>query len=356
MKHLNNLTPKAKLLSQYMVIILMGFSLSIVSCKKKEAKPIAKITDVYVAGSVILTNGNKAYDTPAYWKNGTQNLLSQLEAGSVTAITVHGNDVYAVGYLYANPDQIVYWRNTDKGVVIADANMAYARGIAVSSDGHVYIVGYDISEGTHFAKYWKDGNLMPLSAAASEAYSIAVSNTNVYVSGYENNSTYNIATYWKIGTPAGTVLATEDTPTKNSYGYGIAVSGTDVYVSGREGSTVKYWKNNKTNVFSIGTNTSYTYFNGIAVKGSDVYVAGYDFDFVDFKPKYWKGTAETFLTADAQTTTTASQIAVVGNDVYVTGLEATNNTSYLWKNGGLVAPFNNGNTTINATALCVVEK
>jgi hypothetical protein len=121
-----------------------------------------------------------------------------------------------------------------------------ANGIAVASNGDVYIAGYyTAGVYTNTACYWKNGERtdLPVPAGVPGSFSndIAIaSNADVYIVGYYYNSAAGNTTacYWKNGTRTD-LLGT------NSSAVGIAISSDgDVYISGVTGnSTPCYWKN-----------------------------------------------------------------------------------------------------------------
>jgi hypothetical protein len=111
--------------------------------------------DIYVAG--LSVNGG------VYWKNGIRNVLNGT-CYSITAIKVHGNDIYVAG---SGPS-------------------------SQSNDTEV--------------KYWKNGNIVELSDTPAyyqtrTSTGIDVVNNNVYLSTCANNylpntTVFNIAKYW----------------------------------------------------------------------------------------------------------------------------------------------------------------
>ncbi len=321
---------------KFSIVILIGLSISMPSCKNKDAS-----IDVYVAGQIKI----KDAFLPAYWKNGKQFILAQRE-GKVTAITVSGKNVYAVGYLESKPYQIVLWTNGIIRNITDGLESDYAYNIAILGKD-VYIVGYKNNNNNEIAAYWKNGIVKYLADSShnSKAYSIAVSGNNIYIAGYKNSGTKDIATYWKNGTAIALTNGDQD-----AYGCGIALSGADVYIGGLENKTIKYWKNDDEDVIGKIGNSSCD-INCIAANGTDVYMAGFDYSGTHNMAKYWKNKEAAIPLKDNLKGIEASQIAVAGDNVYVTGED--NSGSYLWKNGIPVPPFN-ATRNIFATALYIV--
>lgn len=227
---------------------------------------------------------------------------------------------------------------------------------------NVYVAGYEFDMGNVFAKYWKNGNTVPLSAGSNKgrAMSITVSGPDVYMAGYEHvlvaSKLVAIAKYWKNGRPVGL----GDSLTDN-YALSIAVSGIDVYVAGYQASSspfsgtsvAKYWKNGIPVILSDTSHRASAY--AVAVSGNDVYVTGSestgskDRDGLDLSiAKYWKNGTSTIL-SDPSIFTAAKSIVVSGNDVYVTRNVYTAAT--YWKNGNAVRYSNLNSASINSIAV-----
>ncbi len=367
MSNHTKLSQKTKSISHYILLILMGISLFVSSCKKKEAAPAAKPDDVYVAG-FFTSKGGSQY--PAYWKNGNLVQLSTSEEGIVKAIAVSDKDVYCVGYLYTSQNQIVLWKNkTLIPVTLNTDPEASAYGIAVLN-GEVYVAGYQIdptNNNLEVAKYWKIGidNIphgTPLGKGSNgsnnaEASAIAISTDHIYVTGYviSQATGHSIAVLWENG-PIYTSYQELTDGNFNAYGNGIAITGTDAYIGGGENGTVKYWKNDKNQVTAVGSvNHSAASYNCIALNGNKVYMAGTDHSGVVYKAMYWNNVTPVPLNGGNGVNEYAYQTAVAGNNVYVTGGNDISNASYLWRNGSLVPPFDGKDKTISATALYVVK-
>ena len=96
-----------------------------------------------------------------------------------------------------------YWKNGQAIPLTDGTRQAYANCISISGSD-VYVAGQESANSTPFyiasnyiAKYWKNGVAVLLTNASSDAWanSITVVDNNVYVAGYENG----IAKYWKNG-------------------------------------------------------------------------------------------------------------------------------------------------------------
>lgn len=108
------------------------------------------------------------------------------------------------------------------------------------------------------------------------------------------------------------------------------ISNVDVYVGGRLGNYAAYWKNDE--IHQVNNTEGSSSATSIAVQGNDVYLAGYSSNTSGEKIiTFWKNGVPTYLknlgnsTADG-----ALGIAVHGNDVYVIG---RTERATLWKNG-----------------------
>ena len=353
-----DLTQKTRLFIYYGFIILTAFS--IVSCNQKKEFATAKIDDVYIAGGITI----KGKQYPAYWKNGKMGKLSE-QSGSVIAIAVNNAAVYAVGYLEAKPNQIIVWKNKIPIEIKASgAQRVNAIGITLSGTD-VYVAGSQNNGNgeNSIAKYWKidsrnqiTDTSLPKPNPGNNAYGngIAVLHNHIYVIGTIRNGSESIAALWRDG-----VYIPLTDGTSNAYAEGIAVSGNDIYIGGSEDDTVKYWKydGKSVNSYSLGViDESGVGINCIAVNANKVYMAGSDSETFK-KATYWdNGTIVQLENSASITGESSAQIALAGNNVYVTGYHKNNNTSYLWKNGNLMPPFDGKNEAIDALALYVVEK
>jgi hypothetical protein len=169
---------------------------------------------------------------------------------------------------------------------------------------------------------------------------------DVYVAGNQHSGPM----YWKNG--QGVVL--KISPFQNGNATDIALDGNDVYVAGWEGdfldmtkNRAKYWKNGQ-EVFLTGETGAGA--NAIAVSGTDVYVAGWEMQAGGYVAKYWKNGVAVTLTG-VQQFAWATDIAVVGGDVYVSGYDGK--FARVWRNGQVIGPVNVGNAS-HASGIAVM--
>lgn len=114
----------------------------------------------------------------------------------------------------------------------------------------------------------------------------------------------------------------------------------DVYVAGNSGDTALVWLDSRPIYLNDGSQPAYA--NSMCISGNnDVYVAGekYNTDGSSnqLMAAYWENGLITFLTTSQQvSTSSATSVFCLGNDVYVGGTEYDNNNvpyATYWKNG-----------------------
>ena len=259
-------------------------------------------------------------------------------------------DVYVAGYeydgMYGGNGLVAvakYWKNGQVRPITRGSDNSFSNSITVAN-GYVYIAETSLG-----AAVWKgnkdygtvengETGFFGGSSQNSGANSVAVDGSDSYVAaGYDYNGSVSIAKSWSWGPEPGRGFLSLTDGTQNAMANAIAVVGRDIYVAGYEYnvlgiSVAKYWKNGQAIALSDGTKN--TNAKSIVVAGSDVYVAGYDSSNSSSGiAKYWKNGVAILLT-DGTSWSTANSIAVVGNDVYVAGSE--NNVATYWKNGQAV--------------------
>lgn len=284
-------------------------------------------------------------------------------------------NVYVLGF---TGDSLVYWKNGQAVLLAADSPYTAAASIFVSGN-NVYVDGSSSEGGlSETAKYWVNGlaTTLPDTTGAAFSNSIFVAGTDVYAAGWifyptpltvpytSDTAQYptagSVAVYWKNGvpTPLPTQYYVGDYRNYGSHVYsgytsGISVAGSDVYVSGGDhqytpGDTSSYrfalyWKDgvavNLDNglVDSTPTGLSFPGTSGIFVSGNDVYVSGFEataYPSLTWQALYWKNGVVTNLTPGS-INAAAYSIFVNGQDVYVTGYQYIDNVSRAtyWKNG-----------------------
>jgi len=142
---------------------------------------------------------------------------------------------------------------------------------------------------------------------------------NIYIVGRENGYIY----YWENGYKysLGTTIG----------GYGmanaVAVSDTDVYVVGHIGPIAKFWKNGVVTDLTNATTSADA--KAIKIVGNDIYIAGIDYGANEYV--IWKNGVRSLVANGAPLTYEAMGLGVSGNDVYVCGNVGVH--AYVWKNG-----------------------
>jgi hypothetical protein len=291
--------------------------------------------DVYTAGWEGVQNSSFAVAT--YWKNGVPvHLTDGTQWAEANSIVVSGNNVYVAGY---EGTTATYWKNgvavhlTDGSPSGAEAHSIVVSGNDIYVAGTVpsnKLVNWDHS----VAVYWINGIQVNLThdTVSSAAFSIAVSGNDIYVAGNADNKIYaagnkhnkphyDAATYWKNGVAIR--LTDGLTDTIPSFATAIVVSGSDVFACGVQGdpgdptfAQAKYWKNGV--VAELMDNVSHSvYASDIAVSGNDVYVSGWSTDQLT-KAIYWKNGIPVPLSS-SPVSGGVNSIAVSGNDVYAAG-------------------------------------
>lgn len=243
----------------------------------------------------------------------------------VTNQTNNSNvDIYVAG---DNNGMAAYWKNGQLITLSALSN-SIARSITVV-DNNVYVAGEEgdlFMYGNNRAKYWKNGQEVYLTGPiGASGNSITVVGGDVYVAGWQNSaSKKTMAIYWKNSQP---VILTDGLT--NAEATSIVVNGGNVYVAGYENGVAKYWVNDQPVSLTDGSHEAYA--NSIAVHNDDVYVAGSEHNGTSHVAKYWKNGQAVTLTNGAAVHAAANSIAVVGTDVYVAGWEG----DFINRGGGI---------------------
>lgn len=232
--------------------------------------------------------------------------------------------VYAAG-LGTGGDNLVgvrYWKDGELVPVTDNTNEMMVQGV-FASNGDVYVVGSERSStGSFVSKYWKNGMAVELTDGSSSAFgeAIFVDKGDVYVSGVEFepilSTSVRQAKYWK------NEVVHELSEKKAHHGAqtrAIAIDGSDVYIAGfeRNGSfdVAKYWKNGEPVELSAGTSNADA--TGIAIINGNVHVSGHEFIDGVAVPTYWLNTVPTRL-SDSGVGYWTNGMAVSGSgDVYI---------------------------------------
>jgi hypothetical protein len=294
--------------------ILLLLLFAAIACTKSKPppmpppKPTGTDTIVYIGGLSTATTAN---GIGVVWKNDT--LLTGADSGAVLSISVNGSDLYALG------QSGIYTKNGIRPPV--QSPLAGSGILATGTD--IYITGHTIGVNPAFPLYWKNGQVINLTATHSPigyvgaTNAITSSGSDVYICGNVEADMFSDAqaVYWKNDSvhflPNGFLA------------FDIAVSGDSVFVCGSAGPLDAYWINDS--VHRVSTSETLT---GITVSGSDVYVCGYNVRDPNDDAFYLKNGQKTLL-ANAVVVT---GIAVHGTDVYCVGGDQSGNAVY-WKNG-----------------------
>lgn len=205
---------------------------------------------------------------------------------------------------------------------------AYATGLSISGNDF-YISGYeDNSNGTPYAKYWKNSEIVLLtdstSTTGATAADIEVVDDDIYVVGNIGGR----AVYWKNGEVN---FLTDHGRMANAFA--IAVADGKVYVGGSvknnfmDNYEAAYWVNGEE--FKLGGEV----ITSIFARGSDVYMTGH----LGKAMKYFKNFEEVSLNESApQFSGTSSVFVSDDNDVYVAA------PGMYWLNGVKEQVMNNG--------------
>ena len=160
--------------------------------------------------------------------------------------------------------------------------------------------------------------------------------TNIYAVGYESSlsGNLNIAKYWKNGESQEITNGTF-----NASASSIAISdNSDIYVTGSENSSTAYiakcWKNGVPIILNEIDHTFDSEATDIIVLGSDVYVSGNQkLDNDNNLAIYWKNGVRTILSNPTNNTYTTA-ITIEGNNKYIIGYEINGaiRTPLIWIN------------------------
>jgi hypothetical protein len=250
------------------LLLLLSFSLLVVSCKKDDDPSASDISHaVYVGGwanpSDNTTNG-AFYGR--IWNNGSEQQFGTADESRVMDLAKRGSDLYAAGYSGYYP-AAAYWKNGTLTVLPDDVNgnpVECANAICLYGTD-VYIAGgpfYGPGTGT----LWVNGVAVPLIGCA-DAKDVTVSDGDVYVAGTTAGSFVPVAAYWKNG--SATVVG-DYSSFSESRAVSIAVAGNDVYVVGDDQGSASFWKNGQLQYLpGLGSNSEGV---AVATSGNDVYV------------------------------------------------------------------------------------
>jgi hypothetical protein len=159
---------------------------------------------------------------------------------------------------------------------------------------------------------------------------------DVYIGGYiTNENSRTVAVYWKNGVQIALTEGNQKSAYSNAYVRDIAVAGSDVYMIGEDGESAVLWINGESTALPGDS----AVVKSITIDGTDVYIAGSRRNRSRRNACYWKNGEGFDLPDDRYFEVGASDIAIVGTDVYIAGYGISSNFAYhpqFWKNGELV--------------------
>jgi hypothetical protein len=290
-------------------------------------------TSVISGGNIISDGGSSISAKGVVWStssNPTVNLATKTNDGTGTApfiSTING----------LSPNTSYFIRSYATNIV----GTSYGNEVSFTTPtslADVYAAGTEanINTGVGVAKVWKNGIPMSLSTVTgfnSEAFSVAVSNTDIYAAGYQSAGNNQIATFWKNGVVTALTNGSNDAAASS-----VTVSGTDVYLAFYESNGLKYiakvWKNGVVTALTNGLNDAFP--NEILIAGTDVYVAGTESNGTNTVAKFWKNGVGFSLT-NATNNAAANAVFIAGSDIYIAGFDSSGygfkSRAKIWKNG-----------------------
>ncbi len=258
----------------------------------------------------------------------------------------------------------ITWSSEDESVAIVDENgMVTAVGAgstlinayiseevstncSVTVSPSVFVVGYELVDGTEVAKLWTNGIGEELDNATF-ANSVFVSNSTVYVAGQDNN---NQAAIWENGIPTNLTTGIQYGEAES-----IFVVESDVYATGiGEGYSSMVWKNNEL-LYTLEDGSTSPRAYGIYVDGADVYVAGYNRPSQYNVAKIWKNNTVLYELSGENSNGDARSVVVSDANVYAVGNEQSGQEDYIakiWING-VANNFTDGSNYADSRSLFV---
>ena len=273
------------------------------------------------------------------WKNGEKIEVKNYNAPkTINSIFVYGGNIYITGtktditsgggtsteYSQAVVIKVECAIKDEANTLIftdqimeRKGNASYGEDMFISSNGDIYIVGYELAKNEYNNYYrravlWKNGKLQPVLSNSSVsqnavASSVFVSGNDVYVAG--NNGYWVNDVVWKNGQPE--ILNSPPGDIDRLKAYSVFVFDGNVYVAGaayfnHSSYTIPkqvLWKNNVPTVLDTD-DTSFAELYSVFVSGNDVYAAG--------SKGLWKNNAKLFNES-------IKDVCVYANDVYVAG-------------------------------------
>jgi hypothetical protein len=319
------------------------------------------LADVYLAGS---ENG-----LATYWKNGTAVTLSTV-GSRATGIFVSQNSIYVSGFETSGTHNAFYWKNAEK-VTLPQVGFTYGITV-VGADVYVGGVINAADVFNYYPVYWKNGEIVKLETTTSYPYgsagNIVVSGSDTYLTGKITNSHgYTIPAVWKNGHL--TMLPVPSAEYLLSTATSLTINNGHIYVSGLVAKLppssskptprqAAYWKDGQ--LTTLVDTSLLSEAQDIAVSGDDIYVTGFQSNTTTgWEGVYWKNNQPFSISPEGNVN--LRSISVINGDIYVAGdYRAVTGkgtlspaTASYWLNGTRVQ-CGSGSKTSYSFAMCVI--
>ncbi|QCX01709.1 hypothetical protein FGM00_16905 [Aggregatimonas sangjinii] len=286
-------------------------------------------------------------EIPVFWKNGEKTSMGNEIDKILNSIFVYKEDVYVTGEDWFSDGSGYLWKNGEvQNLPPSSGKINELKSFFKDDEGNEYMCAEIITDNNDkIPVYWANGveSLMETTPPSSilftngsiDIYGMYVGNGDVYIIGNQRvGSDENLATLWKNG------IIQPFTGDVATFDFGsVHVKDGDVFVAGyarlsNTETVAKYWKNGTPVDLFSDTNPAFAEAISVADNG-DVYVVGVQFLAGQAQAVYWKN-EERILLHDGPRESSASDIFIFGDDIYITGYgPERNGDAYFayWKNG-----------------------